>query len=666
MHEIYKYLKLSPENEIESYETFYKILFMNHKYTGDEILSFYLNHKNHAEKMKYKGKETISLRDIMLESEYYEEIINHTNTYQNDNVIDYWVRNFDKFKIKHFVCSDTYQAIILDTIVVTKKQTMLFILILNSFYDYINVEKMVKKLPKRDLVNVKLNSFTFESIIAYGDLDIMTQLMVYPITDFREIECIIKKLKDPLFYSAIVKHLVSQQIINDTMLAIALLIKDGLYELDIRNVCLKNILDVFSKREYLFFDNKHYKKLLLIHTMTFQFDIELFIFSVSQNTKIKYADLKSIVIDDFTPKDIYILYFYRKYHITEDKQKLKPDIQEIITNKLYDTDTLEFIIKNNLDFQLFSEAEVRALESVVEVHDILSTKYPRIILNSSVMIKSATLDLYSKVLDNVENTADRLPIMTNTSGLDDTQYLKLILNYIKFYEINLIIELLIERRIENDKVIKYLTDNFKKIKRPIYRLLAIDAYDLHNMNTDLLIKMKPSEKLEFLEQCKDVKQFIYYFHVNSNLNLCVSQKAYNIYLENNPDYLQMLNMLENSRVNENFMFYFLSSLFSSDIDPSNILSSIVKIYELIDYSKKIISCCANYFITILSNDEFIQTHDMTSARDFLHIIYMHMKKHGKDKSLFIQCEKIVNCLKSLIVFFDCEIIMRNIKCITGQ
>lgn len=669
MKEIYKYLNLTPENETKSHETFYKILYLNDKFSLDDILAFFLQHKRHNEKVICNGKETISLQDAMLESTYYTTIVKYCNTFEHANVIEYHITHFNTFKITSFVCSATYQKIILAKLTIKKDLAKLLVLILNSYYDFVNVEKMLTALPIEEMCNVNLNKYTFAFVLKKCCLEILTKLMVYQISTIEEVKLTIEKLNDYDFYKAIVKHIKSQQIINNTMLVFALLIKEGLEDLDIKNADIGYVVGLFDDKRYLYFNNKTYKKLLFRHIMDVNFDLELFTFSVSENTNLMLREIAHVETECFTANDIYLMYFYKKFYSQADKCKLRNDVNEIIINKIYDTEVLEFLLLHDLDFLLFGQDEIVALKNTESVKDIISYKYVNVILKSNIQIESDVIKKYTMIIENIEEKDAELPIIRNPSIFDNDQIVSLLQNYTKSYDINLFLHILTDRQITEESIENFVAQNFTKIKSPVDKILIIDKYKLENINTDFHIrecikKIKNDVLMPLLARISNIDIFLPYFCIDSINNMCMSQDAFNVYLTHNPDYLQILNMLQYTKVNENFMSFYLTALFQSDIDVSIMMDNLPKIFGLLDYSKRTLLMCCNFYIKILSQDEFVQSHDLTSARDFLNIIYLYMKKRGKDKCLQIRCEKIVNCVRSLSIYFDCEIVMKNIKSIS--
>lgn len=675
MDSIYEYIGLTKENTLDNLTVLEKLLFLNRKYSADDILRFYILHEKRDDCIVFNKECIISLTEIFLESEFSDVIIPFVNNFLNANVIKFYIQNFKKLKIEKFVNSKTYKMIIQGQFNMKEIKNnvafyKLLIKIINQYNDKIDNFKLIKLLSSEELKDILLNENTFIPILLYSDKNHISKILTYEIKTKDEYCNLYEKLKDEEFSNGVKNYILSQNIINDIILCCSIIINDSLFfNLEVKNINIKKIISIAGKENIFQFGNLYFKKLLFEFNLSQEFDIEYFVFSITPFTMLENDVLKPLQNIDFSQDEIFYIYFQKKLDICRDKNMFKYDVKTLLENKFYDCDLLKKLFNFDIDFNLFNLEEIEILiKEDIDIEKLL-IKYFYKIMNADIKINNNIYFQYRAIYDFLENnqvSCEKLPLLKNIEFLTGSQKDRLIRYYLDMYNINNLTEFLMKEENFSEENIEFLKNKIEKINSAFVKLILFLKYKSELQPNEyiidtLLSKMTLEEKKLFSENCSNLYLLKKHFFRNDKNNLAFSQKSIEKFYKSCDNNLEIFEEIANTLVNPFFLKHFLSLLFKDKFHTVVVCKNINQMLMNFKYEKEIILMCIGYYINTILQNDFFQECEITLTRDFLNILYIYMKENGKDKEIFKYCEEIIFQLKMYSSFFDCEFLISNLK-----
>lgn len=666
MIDIHEFLGLTTDNHVKNLEFINRLINLNKIYSIDQIRQFYNSFDQKNNNIIYNNEEILSLTEIMKSCPHFECIMN--NNYNKTNV-------HELASFPEDITLDVFLSFISQRenhdFDVEPDFIILCVKIINLYYDDERVYKLFDFLTIEFIDQVVLNKHTFERIISKMNESSVPALMAYEITSYNEYISLLEKIDNENFREALYSYIKSQGIINNTIFYCALKICDDFYALGtISNLNFKQIILYCFKEDILRVNNKYFKEGLLAYVLRskYKFDIELFVFSITEDTYLKYEDLKFIEVEDFANNEIYLIYLEKKYNIVKDKSMLKHDVQEVITNKLYTKSFLKYILKYNIDFQLLNDLEVNMLAQEKEIINYLLPKYFRTIIDCGINIETLQFKKYEKLYQFIKynKVTEVLPILTDYSTFLNDELKKIIIFYLEQYEINSFIHIFSQRYIDSEKIYSLLLTNYNKINKPLDKLIVILNYNLliidKEKTIDLLMhELTKTDKIKltsFVHSFRDIKQF---FYVDNDSNISLTSEIVHKFYEKIECKLEFIDKICSLKLHHAFLAHFFMLLFEDNYDPFSICKRINNVLTSSNYNKNIISMCAEYYLNTVLKNEFFQEQTLKHVRDFLNILYLFLKENGRNIKIYKYCEEMISRIKYFSIFFDCDLVLKNIK-----
>ncbi|KAM0688527.1 hypothetical protein COBT_000210 [Conglomerata obtusa] len=624
------------------------------------LLAESINKIDDLKNMSYNEEISIEKQDLIYSKEFYtnkKEII-----CKDDEMQKNFYHNF-KTKAKRICmannCSNFKEIKI-------ENYNLLYeflILVINNFYSQINTSSLIKFLPKDYSSHILLNEYTFSGLIANTNFD-DHRFFTYEINKINEIKLIKNKIKDEDCCKNILKYIKTQEIINTTILLLAIYINNSYYwQLSVRNIDFNKIVKFCTKDEIYQFNNVEFKKQLLEHVLDFSFDLELMMVTIQKDTFIQYRRFCNFKKTIFRINEIYLMYFFRKLKLTVDKINLIHDVKEIIYHKIYDLELLNFLLKNDLDFKLFTDFEIlNLLYKNEESKILLVKKYLKFLYEFNICVddeKYKDTILIYKYLKH-EKVKDKFPLITNFQHFTDNEMTRIIDNYFIHYDINEFVDILINTNYINNNCKSYLLSNYEKINKPLSLLLIIDKYDIHH-NCDLLIeKLSEKDRQYFVKNITNYSKFLYNFLRPDRFSLTINRSVVKKLYHSIEDPLRIIKQFKNP-INNIFVSTFLNEIFTSNYEHLGICNAINDILISSDMPIDILLSIANFYINKVLENEFFQEQQLFCVRDFINYLYHYMSINKRDFKLLQKCEEILSKLIFYSTFFDTDAILKNLK-----